>query len=112
MKLEVATKELKNFKGGTGTMLLTPVLGSDILVDKCRIYGKAVLKKGCSVGVHTHHGDGESFYVLSGRGMFTDDDKTYEIKAGDSVFCPDGHAHGLVNPYEEDLVFMALIIYK
>lgn len=73
---------------------------------------KAVLKKGRSVGVHTHHGDGESFYVLSGRGIFTDDDKTYEIKSGDSVFCPDGHAYGLVNPYDEDLVFMALIIYK
>lgn len=48
--------------------------------------------------------------ILSGTGLYTDDGKTYEVHAGDTTYCADGHCHGLENTGDGDLKFMALII--
>ena len=63
------------------------------------------------MGVHRHEGDGEIYYILSGHGLYTDNEDTYEVRPGDAMFCKNGNCHGLENTGEEDLVFMGLIIY-
>ncbi|MDY4794800.1 MAG: cupin domain-containing protein [Dialister sp.] len=49
--------------------------------------------------------------MLSGKGLYTDNDTTYEMKPGDAAFCKNGDRHGIENIGDEDLVFMGLIIY-
>ena len=61
---------------------------------------------------HEHHGETETYYILSGEGSYNDGEKSFPVKTGDVTFCPDGSGHALDNTGDTDLVFMALIIKK
>lgn len=102
---------LEHANGGKGSIILEPLADETVLKDKARKFVKATLKPGCSMGVHQHNGDGEIYHILSGRGLYTDNDETYEVHPGDTMFCKDGDYHGLENVGDEDLVFMGLILY-
>lgn len=101
----------ENPSGGKGRIIIQPLLSDEELGGKCRLYAQATLPVGCSMGYHQHKGDGECYYILSGRGLYNDDGTTREVGAGDVTFCKDGHFHGIENIGDTDLVFMALIIY-
>ncbi len=59
---------------------------------------------------HTHALEDEVFFVISGRGVFRYGQTLTEIKPGDCVSCPAGTgvAHQIANPFEEDLVYLAV----
>ena len=66
---------------------------------------------GSVLGYHEHHGEGESYFVLSGEAVYDDNGVKRTIKAGDVTWTPDGSGHGLSNEDgKEDVIFMALII--
>ena len=62
------------------------------------------------MGYHEHHGESETYYILSGEGEYDDKGTKRMVKAGDITYTPDGRGHGLINTGDTDLVFMALII--
>lgn len=74
--------------------------------------GHVIIEPNCTLGFHEHHGETETYYILSGEGSYNDGEKSYPVKAGDVTFCPDGTGHALDNTGDTDLVFMALIIMK
>lgn len=59
---------------------------------------------------HSHQREDEVFFVLSGRGVLRYGDKLLPLRAGDCVSCPagTGFAHQIANPYDEDLVYLAV----
>jgi len=59
---------------------------------------------------HYHQLEDEIFFVLSGRGVLRYGDAIYDLRAGDTVSCPAGTkvAHQLANPYDVDLVYLAI----
>ena len=59
---------------------------------------------------HTHQIEDEIFFVLSGRGVFRHGERVREIRAGDTLSCPaaTGIGHQIANPFEEDLVYLAI----
>ncbi len=59
---------------------------------------------------HSHQREDEFFFVLSGRGVLRYGDKLLPLRAGDCVSCPagTGFAHQIANPYDEDLVYLAV----
>jgi uncharacterized cupin superfamily protein len=59
---------------------------------------------------HYHLREDEAFFVLSGRGVLRYGEEVREIRAGDCVSCPAGTqiAHQIGNPYEEDLIYLAI----
>ena len=59
-----------------------------------------------------HHGDGETYCIVSGRGEYNDNGTLVEVGPGDVTFVDDGEGHSLKNIGEEDLVSVALILYK
>ena len=79
---------------------------------RSRSYAKVTIEPNCTLGFHEHHGETETYYILSGEGSYNDGEKSYPVKAGDVTFCPDGTGHALDNTGDTDLVFMALIIMK
>ncbi|MEO1093909.1 MAG: cupin domain-containing protein [Cyanobacteria bacterium J06638_28] len=56
---------------------------------------------------HRHRGEEEFIYILSGKGIATIGDETFEVKPGDFMgFPPDSPAHSMHNPFIEDLVYL------
>ena len=59
---------------------------------------------------HTHQREDEAFFVLSGRGVLRYGDEIRELHSGDCISCPAGTgiAHQIANPFDEDLVYLAI----
>lgn len=63
-----------------------------------------------AVPFHAHQREDEVFFVLSGRGLLRYGESVRELRAGDCVSCPAGTgiAHQIGNPFDEDLVYLAI----
>ncbi len=97
--------------GGAGCMEVQHMLTGDEFSGAGRLCGRNTLKPGCSVGIHTHTGDYEVYYILEGEGMYHDNGKDIPVKAGDITYAWDGETHGMENTGQKDLVFLALILF-
>jgi mannose-6-phosphate isomerase-like protein (cupin superfamily) len=73
------------------------------------VFRKRALKPGSGIGYHEQKED-EVYYVLTGRGVMTLDDKPTEIGPGTAVLTRPGSSHGLKQVGSEDLVI--LIAYE
>lgn len=104
------TERIENMCGGKGHVLISHLLDQNQLNGKCGLYARVTLEPGCSLGYHEHHGESETYYILSGRGIYSDNGKLRLVQAGDVTFTPDKEGHALTNTEEENLEFMALII--
>ena len=49
-------------------MIIKHILGEKELNGKCGLYAEVVIEPGCSLGYHEHHGESETYYILSGEG--------------------------------------------
>ena len=103
-------EKIENMCGGEGCVVIKHILGKEELNGKCGLYAEVTIGKGCSLGYHEHHGESETYYILSGKGIYSDNGELRMVEAGDMTFTPDGKGHALTNAGEENLVFMALII--
>ena len=100
----------KNKAGGKGEVFITHLLTPEELCGKCGMFAKVRIPAGSSLGVHKHEGTNETYHILHGTALYTDNDKTYPVKPGDTTFCADGDTHGIETLGDEDLVFIALIV--
>ena len=107
---KIAKKE--QVKGGAGHVLMEALLNEEERGEHCRIFSQVTIEPGCELGYHEHHGETETYYVLSGSATYMDNDKEYEIKTGDVTFCKDGDGHGIKNHGTEPIVFVALVLKK
>ncbi len=106
MKIElnsIPEKEMPNFLGGEGTFV--PHMFND---GTAKIM-KGRLKPHSSIGEHTHKGNCEIIFITEGHGKCLYDGEIYELNPGDATYCPEGHAHSLINDSDEDLVFFATV---
>ncbi len=103
-------EERVNMRGGDGTIYIKHILEEEERNDKCRMYGEVTVHPGCSIGFHEHHGESETFYILSGTGEYDDNGNIRTVQPGDITITPDGCGHGMRNTSDSDLVFMALIL--
>lgn len=62
---------------------------------------------GSSEGAYHMHGEAIKYYV-SGKGIETIGNKTYEVNSGDTVFIPANTWHGTHNPGPDPLLFLAI----
>ena len=106
----MTTERIENMAGGQGHVLIKRLLNEKQLNGKCGLYAEVTLEPGCSLGYHEHHNESETYYILSGKGIYSDNGTLRMVKAGDVTFTPDGCGHALTNTGDTDLVFMALII--
>lgn len=63
-----------------------------------------------AVPFHHHRREDEVFFILEGRGVLRYGEELRPLRAGDCVSCPakTGVAHQIANPFEEDLVYLAI----
>lgn len=92
-----------NMRNGEGSVQL--IKYADDLNSIVRI----TIKKGCSIGIHTHEQDQEIIYVIKGKGVCIEDNKQYELLTGQANYCAQGKNHSIKNIYDEDLELFAVI---
>lgn len=114
----VTTKDQRNIvikpqghlETGKGEAVIEHLLTPEQMNDKCSLFAHIVLKPGCAIAYHQHLNESETYYILSGEGMYNDNGTMIPVKPGHVTFTDDKESHGLENTGEEDLVFAALII--
>ena len=106
-ELKVVTE---NNKQGDISLYLTDLSDFEGKNEKLRMFSLAQLKPGEEVEFHIHEGEFESYYIISGTGLYDDNGTVVEVKAGTITHTPSGSGHGLKNTGEEMLEFIALII--
>ncbi len=94
---------LPNFKGGEKEFI------AKIHFDGLNKIIHGTLPPGATIGKHTHKGDSEIIYILSGTGEVFYDGDIIPLEAGQCHYCPKGHTHSLINNSEADLVFFAVV---
>ena len=99
----IKEQDIEGFKGGTGSY---HVKMFDYENTKIML---GTLKKGDSIGLHTHENNAEIIYVLSGIGTCIYDGEEITLYSGDAHLCPEGHSHTLINKEAIDLVFFAVV---
>ena len=105
------TVVMKEAYGGKGEVRIEMLLGESELKDKCGLFARVTVPAGSSLGYHEHHGNGESYYVVSGEGLYDDNGVKRVVKAGETIWTPNGSGHGFDNSEGvQDLVFIALIV--
>jgi quercetin dioxygenase-like cupin family protein len=77
-----------------------------------RLFVKTVIPPGHSIGEHTHEGDMEAYYILKGKALISDNKEEVILEAGDCNICPDGESHGIKNVGDDDLEYIAIILYS
>lgn len=105
-KIEIKT----NTAGEKDAVIFESANTQEELLNKCSLFGRMTLKSGCRVGYHLHEGNIESYYILSGKGVYTCEGEKTEVESGDMAYCGNGQSHDLINSGVEDLVVMALIV--
>ena len=106
MKVEFGVIEetaILGFKGGEG------VTHARMFADGRNRIMRGRLEPGCSIGLHTHEGSSEIVYVLSGTGKALYGGGEERLAPGDCHYCPEGHAHSLVNDGTQTLEFFAVV---
>ena len=86
------------------------VLSPEEMLGAGTVCARMVLQPGCEVGEHTHHGNYEVYYFLSGRGVYRSNGETTTVDAGTVTFTGDGERHALRNDGPEPLEFMAFVL--
>lgn len=97
--------------GGPGTMDAVQIMNVDEFCGKGRLFNHVTLKPGAAIGLHRHKNDFETYYLLSGKGLYNDNGTEVEVYPGDTMICPEGEQHAILNNGTEDMVMIALILF-
>ena len=84
--------KVEQMAGGKGHVIIEHLLGEKELDGKCGLYAKVTIEPNCTLGFHEHHGETETYYILSGEGSYNDGEKSYPVKAGEDVYKRQGAA--------------------
>ncbi len=110
-KKELRCMRRENLQGGPGGAMFYPVIapGEKPEGSHLKMVATVELDPGAAVGGHTHTGDEEVYHILSGKGLFTEDGKEFEVGPGDTAVTLNGHNHSILNTGDRPLVFLAVI---
>ena len=97
---------------GKEKMLMTNLADFDAWDPRVRLYSFVQLKPGEEVDYHMHTGESETYFILSGQGIYNDNGKKVEVTTGMVTYTPSGQGHSLKNTGCENLAFIALIVVE
>ena len=106
-QLKTATK-LNN--EGKEKMFKTNLADFDGWNPKARLFSLVQVPPGEEVDYHMHVGESETFFILSGQGVYNDNGTQVDVAPGMVTFTPSGEGHSIKNTGEEMLSFIALIV--
>lgn len=106
---EIVPEVAEAVRGGCGTVSAHKMLdlypGSSI-----KSVGLVRLEPGASIGEHSHEGDEDFYYCLSGNGVVVDNGVEHPFTPGTLQITRSGESQALRNTGETELVFFAALI--
>ena len=113
MVIQAKHEHREQMRGGKGSAEMYHVLEKDPSSDTVRLFCKIVLNPLSSIGRHQHVGETEPYYILSGEGLFSDNDGSLiPVKAGDVCLIESGDTHGIENTSATEELSLMAVIYK
>lgn len=100
----------KNLCGGEGEVVLDDIDSAKNISEKCALFAIVTIPQNSSLGYHEHHGECETYYIISGIGEYDDNGVKRTVKEGDVTVTPSGMGHALKNIGVEPVKFLAVII--
>jgi quercetin dioxygenase-like cupin family protein len=82
---------------------------SDVVANEELLTVRATMEPGRSHPFHTHPTREEIIYVISGKVEQWVGKEHRVLSAGDVAFIPKGEVHGSYNPFDQPLVFLAIL---
>ncbi len=111
-KIEQLKTVAKLNNQGKEKMLKTNLADFEEWNPKVRLFSLVQVKPGEEVEYHMHVGESETFFILSGKGIYNDNGNEVEIAAGMVTLTPSGQGHSIKNTGDEMLSFIALIVVE
>jgi mannose-6-phosphate isomerase-like protein (cupin superfamily) len=106
---DIVPEVAEDVRGGTGTVYAHKLLdlfpGSAI-----KSVGLVRLEPGASVGAHSHNGDEDFYYCISGIGVVVDNGVEHPFTPGTLQITRDGETQAIRNTGETELVFLGALI--
>lgn len=97
---------------GKGEITVRSLLnGPQEMSEKGRVFAHTTVYPRSEIGFHIHMGDSETYYILSGTGMYNDNGRKVMVTAGDVTYTAPGEGHGIACVGEEPVEMIALILY-
>lgn len=59
--------KVEHVNGGAGFITREQLVSSEEVGEACRMYAKISVLPNCEIGYHEHHGETESYFILSGH---------------------------------------------
>ena len=109
-KLNELKTTTKFNSSGKEKMFKTNLADFEAWDPRIRLYSLIQVKPGEEVEYHMHMGESETFFILSGQGVYNDNGTKVDVSAGMVTFTPSGQGHSIKNTGDEMLVFIALIL--
>ena len=100
----------QNAQNGKGTLLIQKLLTleqTEGLAPVCDVFTFA---PGDSIGIHTHTGEAELYYILEGSALVCDNGRMEQLHAGDVHYCPDGGSHSVENNADVPMRMLAIVL--
>ncbi len=95
---------------GVETLFLSNLKDFPGINEKLRMFSLAELEPDGEVEFHIHENEFESYYIISGEGIYDDNGTKIPVSAGTVTYTPSGEGHGIKNTGSEKLSFIALVI--
>ena len=111
-KIEQLKTETKLNNDCKEKMFKTNLADFDAWNSKVRLFSLVQVKPGEEVEYHIHVGESETFFVLSGQGIYNDNGNKVDVVPGMVTLTPSGQGHSIKNTGDEMLVFIALIVVE
>lgn len=96
----------KHSTGGAGEILVGDIFAADELGEAWDFVRCVKLPPGSAIGLHTHWNDEEIYYIISGWGTMTTDDREYEVGPGVASLCKSGGRHSLENTSDSEMTLL------
>ena len=109
---DMGVNHYENMRGGMLTVSAVKFLEAEDSYGAGSFFGKATIPPGGSIGYHRHTGEFEVYYILEGAAKVVDDGEEYTLHSGDMMQCRDGSSHSIENIGEQDLCFLAMVLYN
>ena len=110
-KLDQPVDLLPQVQGGEGILCRRQFLLPEESAGTGRLFAAFTLNPGDSIGYHKHEGEFELYYIVKGKGRVVDNGEEYILEEGDMMQCKKGDSHSIEAVGEEELEFIALILF-